>query len=107
MTTLRLPAIATFIADDLSQAPHLRKHFLGPRAAETQNEALANICAYVSGRKRPQPKTLLRRAPRNPLIGQTWRQRDYQVHAGFRAQDIDLGAELLAQRLRERATALR
>ena len=107
MTTLRPSPITTFITHGLSQAPHLMKHFIRFRAPKAENEALADIRARVSGGKGPQPKTFLRGAGRNLLVGQPWRKRDYQVHAGFRAQDLYLGAELFPECLRERIAALR
>jgi hypothetical protein len=107
MTTLCPPAIATFVTNSLSQAPHLMKHFIGLRAPKAENEALADILIRVSGGKGPQPKTFLRGAGRNPLVGQPWRKCDYQMHTGFRAQDLYLGAELFPQCLRERIAPLR
>ena len=107
MTTLRPPPIATFATHDLSQAPHLMRHLLCFGAAKAEDEALADIRARVSGRKRPQPKTFLPGAGRDLLVGQIWRKRDYQVHAGFRTQDLYLRAELFSECLREGIAALR
>src|SRR5579871_3436127 len=107
MTTLRLSAITTFLAHGLPETPHLIVHFLCPHAAEAENEALADIRAHVSGRQRPQPKTFPRGARRNLLVGQSWRKRNDQMHAGFRAQDLYLGAELVAERSRERIAPIR
>jgi hypothetical protein len=92
MTTLRPPAIATFTAHGLSQAPHLMQHVICLRAPEAENEALADIGSRVSRGEGPQPKTFLRGASRNLLIGHTRRKRNYQVHAGFRAKNFHLGA---------------
>ena len=83
------------------------KHFICFRAPKAENEALADIRAHVSGRKRPQPQTLLRGASGDLLVGQPWRKRHHQVHTGFRAQDLYSGAELFVERLRERITTLR
>ena len=107
MTPLCPPTITTFTTYGLSQAPHLMKHFIRFRAPKPENEALAGIRAGVSRRKGPQPKTFLRGASRNLPVGQPWRKRDHEVHAGFRAQDLYLGAELFPERLSERIAALR
>ena len=82
-------------------------HFTRFRAAKAENKALARIRSRVSGGQRPQPKTFLRGADRNLPVGQARRERDYQVHTSFRAQDLYLGAELFPERLRERVAALR
>ena len=107
MTTLCAAAIATFTVHGLSQTPHLMKHFIRFRAPKTENESLAGVRARVSRRKGPQPKTFLRGAGRNLPVGQPWRKRNYEVHTGFRAQDLYLGTELSPERLGERIASLR
>src|SRR5580692_7473508 len=102
MTTLRRAAIATFGTDGLSQAPHLTNHLIRFRASKAENEALADIRTRIGSGKGPQPKAFLRGPSRNLLVRQPRRERDDQVHARFRAQDLDLGAELLPQGSHER-----
>src|SRR5580704_11462540 len=112
MTTLSAPAIATLFAHGFAQATHLLKHVVCFRAPKAENEALADSSAGVSRGKGPKPQAFLGGARRNFLIGQSWWKRDYQVHAGFRAQNLHLRAlylwtELFAERVRQRITALR
>ena len=112
MTTLSAAAIATLFTHGFSQTSHLRKHVVSFRSPKAENETLADIRACVRRRKRPQPQAFLRGARRNLLIGQSWRKRDYQVHAGLRAQNLHLralhlGAELFAECVRECIAALR
>jgi hypothetical protein len=107
MTTLGPLSITTFASHGLSKAPYLVKHIVRFRAAKAENKALARIRSRVSGGQRPQPKTFLRGADGNLPVGQAWRERDHQMHTGFRAQDLYLGAELFPERLCERIAAFR
>src|SRR5580704_10795385 len=105
MTTLSTPTIATFAAHRFSQASHVKKHVICFRAPKPENQALARIRPCVGRRKRPQPKTVLGGARRDLPVRQTRRKRDYQMHSGLRTKNfhiatVDLGAELLPQRLR-------
>src|ERR1700689_3472318 len=92
MTTLRPCSLATFGAHGLAHTPNLMGHFVCFSSAKTDNKALANIGACVSCGKGPQPKTLLRGAGRDLLVRHSRRKRDHQMHPGFRAQDLHLGA---------------